>query len=223
MENEIQSVGLACPAQAVWTQCEAVIHPASARLRPSPAECFPVKAAAGGNIGKQMFLFWKSCSWILDCVYIPSTVECLEIGNSVPAEWAKGMRLKKNHYHHFWEACQITLFCTWFAHPADVSAQIFLLVFSSYTVCQAHPPAWRTSSVNYKWTTYCQWESMRKGMWPGAHTRALRLHSTGWARHVLVFSRQPQMFTAGDSRGFASEEQYMHSPECFCGMFPVGC
>lgn len=96
-------------------------------------------AVASGDIGKQMFLSWKSSSWILDCVYIPSRYamwKCLERGNSVPAEQIKGMRWKKITIIISWETCQIPRFCAWFAHPADVSAQVSLLIFSSYTVCQ---------------------------------------------------------------------------------------
>lgn len=98
MESEVRRGELACPAYTAWTQHGAVVHPAYVRLCYSSAECFPVQAVAGGDIAKQMFLSWKSCSWILNCVYIPSRYamwKCLEIGNSVPAEWVKGMRLKK--------------------------------------------------------------------------------------------------------------------------------
>lgn len=191
MESEVRRGELACPAYTAWTQHGAVVHPAYVRLCYSSAECFPVQAVAGGDIGKQMFLSWKSCSWILNCVYIPSRYamwKCLEIGNSVPAEWVKGMRLKKKSLSSFPRDLPNSLFLRLICTScrcvcSNFPSGIFLLHGTSST--DAHSPEGRAGSVNDKWNTYCQWESVRKGMWPGAHTRACRLHGSGWAHRVL--------------------------------------
>lgn len=140
MESEIRRGELACPAHTAWTQCGAVVHPAYAGCITPPLNASPCGLWLAVTLESRCFSPEKSCSWILGCVYIPSRYamwKCLEIGNSVPAEWVKGMRLKKKSLSSFPRDLPNSSFLCWFAHPADVSAQISLLVFSSYTVCQA--------------------------------------------------------------------------------------
>lgn len=224
MESVLRNGELANHAYRAWTQHGAVSTQPMSGCDTRPPSVSPHRLC-GSDIGKQMFLSWKSCSWILDCVYIPSRYamwKCLEIGNGVPAEWVKGMRLKKSHYHHFREACQIPRFCAWFAHPADVSAQISLLVFSSYAVCQAQMRIHLSGElVQISDIPTVSVRAWGRDVTARTHTCPLTAWwwiSTPWV--VFIFLGNHKWFSARDSRGLASEKQYMTSPDecCYCSL-----
>lgn len=178
-------------------------------------------AVAGGDTGKQMFRSWKSCSWILDCVYIPRRYamwKCLEIGNSVLAEWVKDIRWKKS-LSSFPRDLPNSSFLHWFAHPADVSAQISLLVFSSYTVCQAHMHIHLNEELVQLMISVIP--TVGERAW-GQRCDQVHTHKCpqAWRQQIstscVVLSSlgNCKWLTSGHSRGFASEKQYLQSPEC---------
>lgn len=191
MESKIRR-GRAClpcshSMNSTWS-CGPSAH---VRLHHSPSKCFPLWDVASDDIGKQMFLSWKSSSWILDCVYIPrryATWKRLEIGNRVLAEQVKGTRWKKkNHCHHFLRdlpnfsfLCLIctSCRCVWSNFPPG----IFLLHGMSSTDAHSHERG--AGIINDKWNTDCQGGVWGRGCDP-AHTHRPR---GGWALSCVVIN-----------------------------------